>query len=86
ISHLGDKGNISDGSHTFNDLYYQRAVLFAVICNSHKNSAWKSWKHGDGTKNKDYFVAGVNTPEGHFNYYFHKDYWELFRVEELKVY
>lgn len=28
-------GEVSDGYHTFNELYYHRAVLFAVICNEH---------------------------------------------------
>lgn len=35
-------GELSDGYHTFNELYYHRAVLFSVICNSHKDIAWKS--------------------------------------------
>ena len=28
-------GEISDGSHTFNELYAHRASLFAVICNTY---------------------------------------------------
>ena len=32
-------GEISDGYHTFNELYHHRAVLFSVICNSHPKLA-----------------------------------------------
>lgn len=32
------KGDISDGSHTFNELYYHRMILFAVICNVYKET------------------------------------------------
>ena len=42
-------GNTSDGYHTFNELYYHRTVLFAVICNLNKDISWKSKKHKDGT-------------------------------------
>ena len=30
-------GKISDGYHTFEELYYHRMILFAVICNTHPN-------------------------------------------------
>ena len=51
ISELEDKSNISDGSHTFGELYHHRAILFAVICNTYKENSWKSWK-----KVKDYLM------------------------------
>ena len=38
ISELEDKSNISDGSHTFGELYHHRAILFAVICNTYKEN------------------------------------------------
>ena len=40
-------GDFSDGYHTFNQLYHQRAVLFATIVNLNQNISWKSWKHDD---------------------------------------
>ena len=30
-------GTLDDGYHSYNDLYYQRCVLFSVICNLNKN-------------------------------------------------
>ena len=77
------KGEISDGFHTFDELYYHRMVLFAVICNKHKLRAWKSWKHDDGTMYDDYFIVGILTNEGYFTYHYHKDHWDMFDVEEI---
>lgn len=77
------KGAISDGYHTFDELYWHRMVLFAVICNTHTQIAWKSWKHHDGTMYDDYFIVGVNTPKGQYSYHYHKDNWDYFNVKEL---
>ena len=44
----GGIGEMSDGYHTFNGLYYQRMVLFAALVKAHKDKAWKSWRHEDG--------------------------------------
>ena len=33
------KGELSDGYHTFNDLYYQRCILFATIVNTYSKLA-----------------------------------------------
>lgn len=35
-------GDLSDGYHTFNGLYYQRMILFAVLVKAYKSKAWKS--------------------------------------------
>lgn len=78
-----DIGDISDGSHTFKELYYHRMVLFSVICNTYKDKAWKSWKHDDGTMFDDYFIVGVITPEGDYSYHYSKEYWDMFDVLEL---
>jgi hypothetical protein len=76
-------GQISDGSHTFDELYYHRMMLFAVLCMSYKDKAWKAWKHDDGTMYDDYFIVGITTPRGDFTYHYHKDYWTMFHVKEL---
>lgn len=79
-----DKGDISDGYHTFDELYFHRMILFAVICNQNKEVAWKSWKHHDGSMYDDYFIVGVTTGAGDYSYHYHKDYWDLFNVKELE--
>lgn len=79
-----DAGEISDGYHTFNELYFHRMILFSVICNQNKDKAWKSWKHADGTMYDDYFVVGITTPEGDYTYHYYKDYWDYFDVKVLE--
>lgn len=41
-------GEISDGYHTYNDLYNQRLHLFATVVNLKPTMSWKSKKHADG--------------------------------------
>ena len=78
------KGEISDGDHTFNELYDHRMKLFAAICNQNKEIAWKSLKHDDGTMYDDYFIVGLNTPMGQLTYHYHQTNWHEFKVKELE--
>lgn len=77
-------GQISDGSHTFDELYYHRMLLFSIICSTYGDKAWKSWKHDDGSMFDDYFIVGIETDYGQFTYHYHKDYWDTFNIKELK--
>lgn len=74
---------ISDGHHTFEELYYHRMILFSVICNTYKSISWKSWVHSDGSMYADYFIVGITTPEGDYAYHYHKDYWDMFDIKSL---
>lgn len=76
--------NISDTYHTFGELYHHRAVLFSVICNQNKDSAWKSWLHHDGTMFDGMFIVGIDTPQGQYSYHYNPEYWDMFKVKELK--
>lgn len=79
-----DSGKISDGYHTFSELYKHRMILFSVICNSNKDKAWKSKLHDDGTMFDDYFIVGIKTKDGDFTYHYHIDNWDMFKIKELK--
>ena len=84
-----DMGEVSDGYHTFNQLYHQRAVLFAALVKQNKDKAWKSFKHSDGKfcfdENGEMFIVGIDTPEGSYTYHYHKKYWDMFDCQELEV-
>ena len=81
---LYDMGNISDGYHTFNQLYHHRAILFSVICNQFKDKCWKSKKHYDGSMYKDMFIVGIETPKGLATYHYDINlYWGIFDVKEI---
>jgi hypothetical protein len=83
----GGIGEMSDGYHTFNGLYYQRMVLFAALVKAYKDKAWKSWKHEDGKPCFDggWFIVGIDTPQGSYTYHYEDKYWNWFDCEELPV-
>lgn len=71
-----DKGEISDGYHTFNELYHHRAVLFSVICSQFPDRSWKSLHHHDGLMYSGMFIVGVDTPAGQATYHYdYSPYW-----------
>ena len=77
-------GDLSDGYHTFNELYHHRAVLFSVIVNQNKEIAWKSKKHHDGTMYDGMFIVGIDTPQGEYSYHYDiEPYWNMFECKEL---
>lgn len=82
---LIETGLISDGYHTFDELYFHRMILFSVICSIHRGKSWRSKLHDDGTMYDNYFIVGITTPEGDYSYHYHMEYWEHFKgVKELE--
>lgn len=82
-----DPGEVSDGYHTFNELYHHRAVLFSVICNEHPELAWKSKHHhvGGDPMYEGMFIVGIETPDGQATYHYDlAPYWDMFKVKELE--
>jgi len=75
---------LSDGYHTYGELYNHRLVLFAVICNKNYEKAWKSKLHDDGTMFDGYFIVGITTKKGNFTYHYKIENWEMFNVDELE--
>ncbi len=78
-------GDLSDGYHTFNGLYEQRAILFATIVNSYKDKSWKSHRHEDGELcfGGGWFIVGIDTPKGSYTYHYEDKYWDMFDCVEL---
>lgn len=83
IQQLEYKGNVSDGYHTFEELYHHRMILFSIVCGNEKWRSWKSKKHNDGTMFDDYFIVGITTDEGDYTYHYHMDNWDYFDVKEI---
>ena len=86
---LKDEGisrkGISDGWHTFEELYYHRMILFSIILNQNKEISWKSRQHHDGTMfDEDSFICGIETPEGQYTYHYNLEFWDYFKVKELE--
>ena len=77
-------GAVSDGDHTFGELYHHRAILTAALCNAHPEMCWKSKRHHDGTMYHNYFIVGIDTPYGQASYHYPMDYWDEFIIRELR--
>lgn len=80
-------GDLSDGYHTFNGLYYQRMILFAALVKAYKDRAWKSYRHEDGEYcfGGGWFIVGIDTPQGSYTYHYEDTYWNWFECDELPV-
>ena len=79
--------DISDGHHTFGELYRQRIAMFSVICNCFPELSWKSRKHFDEENDpmfNDDFIVGINTPKGIACCHVKLEYWDLFDVLEIE--
>ena len=86
IAGVSEIDDVSDGFHTFRQLYYQRMMLFAAIVRQNKDKAWKSFRHEDGELcfGGGWFIVGIDTPEGSYTYHYEDSYFGLFDCEELK--
>ena len=81
----GGVGEVSDGYHTFNELYHHRAVLFSVICNANPDIAWKSKLHDTGDMFEGMFIVGIETSQGQATYHYDiEPYWDMYKVKELE--
>ena len=78
-------GDLSDGYHTFNGLYYQRMILFASLVRAYKDRAWKSYRHEDGELcfGGGWFIVGIDTPEGSYTYHYENKDFDKFDCVEL---
>ena len=87
IAGVDNFGELSDGFHTFNDLYHQRAVLFAALVKAHRDLAWKSLRHEDGELcfGGGWFIVGIDTPEGSYTYHYEEKYWDMFDCQALAL-
>jgi hypothetical protein len=77
-------GKVSDGFHTFDELYAHRQILFVKLMNFHPDKSLKSRKHEDGSMYEgDWFVAGMSLPTGDITYHLEGKCWDMVKVQEL---
>jgi hypothetical protein len=80
-----DTNKISDGYHTFEQLYEHRMELWMVICRDTEYS-WKTKVHSDGSVWDGWFLLGIDYDKGNqITYHLPIKYWSRLRsVETLK--
>lgn len=82
-------GWISDGYHTFDELYSHRTALLAALVRTLPKFSWKSRKHADGTMYDNMFIVGMNFPNGTITYHVEnyepngQSNWDIFPCKEL---
>lgn len=72
-----ETGKISDGYHTFDELYEHRCVLFLALMASKPGLSWFSSLHDDGSDFPGWFIAGMTLPGGAVTYHFPNALWYL---------
>ena len=86
VAKVDDIEDLSDGFHTFRQLYYQRMMLFATIVKQNKDKAWKSLRHEDGELcfGGGWFIVGIDTPDGTYTYHYESNFYSMFDCKELE--
>lgn len=84
-----DKGEISDGYHTFNELYEYRLLYNAAFFNELARrgvcDAHKSKRHSDGEipfGDPNWFIVMAELPTGQISNHYEMKDWDLFQVPE----
>lgn len=73
--------NISDGHHTFGELYDHRRALTAALTTAYPDKSWRSRAHHPDDNpmfDGGYFVVGMNLPTGQISYHYKLTHWDDF--------
>lgn len=71
ITFRGNDIQVSDGYHTFDELYEHRDALFIALCRALLSDGtrpidvWRSKLHNDGTSYEGYFIMGIGEEAGY---------------------
>ena len=76
-------GEMSDGYHSFNELYEYRLLYNAHTALAFDHAGWqvvRSWRHSDGKDAFDggWFVVHMETPAGQITNHYKREYWRHF--------
>jgi hypothetical protein len=78
-------GEVSDGFHTFNELYEHRCSLFLALMAGYPRISWISKKHEDGSEWGGWFIAGMQLRTGDVTYHLPSKMWDLAVATEARV-
>ena len=59
-----DISKLSDGYHSFDELYEVRCLLFIALIKAHPEKSWRASANHDGQKWEGWFVCGINPEKG----------------------
>jgi hypothetical protein len=77
--------DVSDGYHTFGELYNHRSILYIAFLQTLKSSAWMSRRHCDDSQWDGWFIAGTTLPTGDISYHLDVKFWDILKNSEITV-
>jgi len=81
LNRLGPADKVSDGHHTFEELYDHRRALTAALAKAVSLDSWRSKAHhpdDDPMFEGGYFIVGINLPTGTITYHYKLSHWDDF--------
>ncbi len=72
-----DSSEVSDGFHTFGELYTHRCKLFALLMVVCDGNAFKTRRNAEGEMWDGWFIGGMNTPFGQITYHLPDEMWAM---------
>ncbi len=75
--------DVSDGYHSFKELYKHRNMLWLCIINANLESSFKTKLDDKGNCYPGYFIAGLNTDAGQITYHLPNKLWDRCLAETL---
>ena len=86
-----DKGEVSDGYHTFNELYHYRllynAAFFNELAKNNVCKVVKSKRHHDGKEcfGGGWFIVMAELPTGQISNHYELKDWDYFKCREVDI-
>lgn len=80
-----ETGEVSDGYHTFDELYEHRHMLLMALFKRCPDLAWISATHSNGKEIDGWFIAGMNLPSGAISYHLPVRLWSLACIDGVTV-
>jgi len=68
--------DVSDGYHTFGELYEHRFELFVALMLTNPEISFRASLNADGNQYPGWFVAWMNLPNGQISYHLPERYWD----------
>lgn len=79
-------GEVSDGFHTFNELYDHRCLLFLALMKAHPEQSWFALAHDNGEVWAGWFIAGMVLPTGKaITYHLPDKFWTFAEASGAKA-
>ena len=74
---------VSDGYHTFSELYDHRTALWLNLLQVHVDTAFKTRLDDEGSEMDGWFITGINTKFGQITYHLPNEYWSKLKIREV---